>query len=461
MLGFAGELASANAPAKSRAGFAFAGDDPKQFAPSFPGAVASLPILAESAAGLGAVNWLPERDQIVRRVPLVFSIGGTLQPSLSLEALRVATGASTVMIKASGGSGVSAFGEKTGIELVRAGDVILPTDASGELWLKFTRSDPKRYISRRIACSTAASIPRRSRAAYIFIGSSAAGLLDLRATPLDASVPGVEIHAQAVEQMLAGEHLQRPAYATGAELVFLVLSRHRPRLADPQRRPRAGGHHRRGLHRGRDGVLVARLHPRRAAVRSRLSGAGADRALSRDLARHLHQDRERARPRALGIRPIRARPPSSTASCRNPSGLKLGGETREVTVLFSDVRGFSRISEGMTPEELIDFVNKLFSPLTDIIYEEGGTVDKYMGDAVMAFWNAPLDVPDHATRAARAALRMQAALKDINRVIAEDAIARGAKPAEARLGIGINTGPASSATSARSRRRTTPSSATS
>ncbi len=274
---------------------------------------------------------------------------------------------------------------------------------------------------------------------YIFVGSSAAGLLDLRATPLDASVAGVEIHAQAVEQMLAGEHLQRPAYATGAELVFLVLS---------------------GL-----GLvwLIRRTGPVKAAIIGAASIAAVTMLswlayahggqlfdpvypalaltalyLSTSLVTYIKTETERARVRSAFGHYV---PPAIVDGIvQDPERLNLGGETREVTVLFSDVRGFSRISEGMTPEELISFVNKLFSPLTDIIYEEGGTVDKYMGDAVMAFWNAPLDVPDHAERAARAALRMQEELKRLNVIFAEEAIARGAKPVEAKLGVGINTG---------------------
>ncbi|MGQ0671981.1 MAG: CHASE2 domain-containing protein [Hyphomicrobium sp.] len=438
VLGFAAEKNADARPPKSSASFAFAGDNPALFAPDFPGAVASLPILAERAAGLGVVNWLPERDQIVRRVPLVFSIGGALYSSLSLEALRVGAGASTVMVKASGGSGVSAFGQETGIELIRTGDTVLPTDSSGQLWLKFTRSDPRRYLPAHRVLDGSFD-PAEVGGRHVFVGASAAGLLDLRATPLDAAVPGVEIHAQAVEQMLAGEHLSRPAYATGAELMFLVGSGlvlvWLIRRAGPVRAALiglasivavgwlswlayAGG-----------GLLFDPVYPSIALVGLYLSTS---------LVTYIGTETERARVRSAFGHYIPAAIVDGIV--QDPEKLRLGGESREITVLFADVRGFSRISEGMTPEELIDFVIKLFSPLTDIIYEEGGTVDKYMGDAVMAFWNAPLDVPDHATRAAHAALRMQAALKGINEVIAADAIQRGAKPAEAKLGIGLNTG---------------------
>ena len=157
----------------------------------------------------------------MRRIPLLVSIGGALYPSLALEALRVGTKQSTIFIKSSGGSGVEALGQKTGIESIRVGETILPSDGRGELWLKFAPSDPRRTISAlSVLDGTVKSDDIKSR--HIIIGATATGLLDLRATPLDPAVPGVEIHAQALEQMLAGDHLLRPAYATGAEIAFLI-----------------------------------------------------------------------------------------------------------------------------------------------------------------------------------------------------------------------------------------------
>lgn len=439
VLGFAGEPRGREPARASRASFAAAGDDPLKFAPRFPGAVNPLPPLADKASGLGAVNWLPERDQIVRRVPLVFNIAGTLQPSLSLEAMRVAEGTSTVVLKSSGGSGLSAFGEETGIEIVRAGKAVMPTDAAGELWLNLTRSDPKRYIPAHKVLDGSIA-PDEIKGRIVFIGASAAGLLDLRATPLETSVPGVEIHAQAVEQMISGEHLLRPAYATGAELLFLVASGlgllWLMRRAGPGRAALGAAAAIAGVvlfswsaYRGA-GLLFDPVYP--ALVLATLY-------LATSLVTYIITEAERARVRAAFGHYI---PPAIVDGIVNdPARLNLGGETRQVTVLFADVRGFSRISEGLSAAELIEFVNTLFSPLTGIIYEEGGTVDKYMGDAVMAFWNAPLDVPHHAAQASRAALRMQAALNGINATLAAEARARGATPVAARLGVGINTGP--------------------
>jgi adenylate cyclase len=125
---------------------------------------------------------------------------------------------------------------------------------------------------------------------------------------------------------------------------------------------------------------------------------------------------------------------------RNQDKLKLGGEMREVTILFSDVRGFTKISEGMSAEALVRFVNELFTPLSEVILAQRGTIDKFMGDAVMAFWNAPLLDAEHAGNAARAALGMISRLEIQNEVWAAEARSRGKTHTPVRIGIGLNTG---------------------
>ncbi len=438
VIGLAGDSSSKQAPPEPRARFAIAGDDPLLFVPRFSGAVDSLPTLTEAAKGVGAVNWLPERDQIVRRVPLLLSISGVLYPSLPLEALRIAKNETTVFVRSSGGSNVSAFGQSTGVEQVRIGNTVLPTDAAGELWLRFTPPDARRYIpAYRLLDGTleAKEIAGRD----ILIGTSAVGLLDLRATPLDPAVPGVEVHAQALEQMLSGEHLIRPAFATGLELVYLVAL----------------------------GAAVALLVSRLGASGTAVAGLGAiviafgaswlayDKAgylidpvypsiavllvyLAASLSGYVATERERARVRSAFGHYVAA--PLVEELARNHDKLKLGGETREVTVLFADIRGFTNIAEGLSAEALIGFLNRLFTPLSDIILAERGTIDKFMGDAVMAFWNAPVLDPAHATNACRAALRMQDQLRRMNDLWAAEAAARGEPHTRVDLGIGLNTG---------------------
>ncbi len=438
VLGVVGDTNGAHKVERSRAGISFAGEDPAEFVHSYAGGIESLPSLTDAASGIGAVNWLPSQDQVVRRIPLVVAIAGKLYPSLPLEALRVGTKQSTIFIKSSGGSGIYAFGEKTGIESVRVGQFVLPSDQHGELWLKFAASDPRRMISAsRILEGT--FDPGEIKSRHVLIGATAAGLLDLRATPLDSSVAGVEVHAQALEQMLSGDHLIRPAYATGGEIAFLV-----------------------GI-----GGLVAWLIGRSGALIAAIIGGLAVAAivllswlayshsgllfdpvypalsvallyLGSSLTNYMQSEAERARIRSAFSHYVA---PSLVAElAKNYDKLKLGGETREVTLLFADVRGFSKISEGLQAEELIRFVNRLFTPLTDTILSHRGTIDKFMGDAVMAFWNAPLADSEHSKNACRAALAMLGELSLLNAKLAEEAHIRDEAFAPVRMGIGLNTG---------------------
>jgi adenylate cyclase len=437
-LGIVGVPGARGAPPPAKAKFAFAGDDPKEFVPSFPAGVASVPVLVERAAGLGAVNWLPSDDQIVRRVPLLLAIGGYLYPSLPLEALRISARETTVFVRSSGGSGVQAWGYKTGVETVRVGSTVLPTDANGELWLRFALPDRRRYISAHRVLE-ADFDPKEVAGRHILIGASASGLLDLRATPLAPVVPGVEIHAQALEQILSGDHLVRPPFATGAELAFLVLSgiaiawlmgSFGPTMAALLGAAAVGAVS--GLSwlaYEKAGFLLDPVYPSLAVVALYLAVS---------LYSYIKSETDRRRIRSAFGHYVAA--PLVEELAKNHDKLKLGGEMREVTILFADVRGFSKIAEGQDAEALIRFVNKLFTPLSDIILEQRGTIDKFMGDAVMAFWNAPLADPDHASLACRAALRMQAELDRLNRLWAAEARSRGETFTPVRIGIGLNTG---------------------
>ena len=204
------------------AAFAHAGDNPKLFVPTYEGMLSSIPELQSAASGSGALNWIPDFDQIVRRIPLVISMSETLYPSLSVEILRVVQEASTVIIRSSNSAHDEAFDQQTGISRIMVGEIEIPTDASGQIWLRYTRHDKRRFISaRRVIDNTIETDEVAGR--IILIGATASGLLDLRATPLDAAVPGVEIHAQVIEQILLGIDLRRVDYSTGIELLVIII----------------------------------------------------------------------------------------------------------------------------------------------------------------------------------------------------------------------------------------------
>jgi adenylate cyclase len=421
-----------------KAGFAHGGDDPNLFAPYYPGAAASLKELQDKAQGTGSLNWIPDQDQIIRRMPMVIRVGDTLFPSFAGDMLRLAQGASTYMVKSSGASGEKAFGEKTGIVKIRVGDFEIPTEADGQMWIRFTPESKERYLPAwKVLNGEIGQGDIEGR--ILLIGTSAAGLLDLRATPLDASVPGVSLHAQAIEQILRGSFLQRPDFATAAELLYILVI----------------------------GTLIAFLIYRLGAAGSAVLGGAAVAAvigiswyafdvlgwlvdpiypavaltaiyLVGTLVVFLRTERERNRVRHAFSHYMA--PALVERLADDPSRLKLGGETRDMTLLFSDVRGFTGISEGLDAEELTRFLNSLFTPLSNIILEEQGTIDKFMGDAVMAFWNAPLDDHAHPSHACSAALRMMREMEILNDRWREEAEAKGRTYKPVRLGIGLNTG---------------------
>lgn len=420
-------------------GMASAGDDPRGFVPRFSGAVAPLPELAAAARGIGALNWLPDRDQVVRRVPILLGLGGKLVPSLSAEALRVAQGASTYVVRASNASGDQAFGTKSGITAVKIGALDVATDAWGEVRVRFSATDPRRFLS--AADVLDGKVPAGEvEGRIVLVGSSAPGLMDTRATPLDAAVPGVEVQAQLIEHIVAGARLVRPDWARGAEIVLtglvgLLLALALPRVSAPVA-----------------GVLGL-------AVVAAL-GAGAWFAFTRfDLLLDpmgpgaavlgvygmgvlaLYRDEQRQKKWVRSVFGRFVSPKVVERLAENPERLVLGGETREITILFCDLRDFTSLSETMDAQALTRFMNAYLTPMTEVVLNFGGTIDKYIGDAIMAFWNAPVDDPDHARNAALCALAMSERLDALNEEWRRAAEAEGRPWHPVRCGVGLATGP--------------------
>ena len=423
-----------------KAGFAFGGDDPRPFLLAFDAASQNLPELQQAAHGIGAFNWVADRDQIVRRVALMFRLNESFVPSLAAEALRVAQGASTFVLKASNASGETAFGQSTGLNHIKIGDIVVPTDDAGGVYLKFRHFNKASYIPAWKVL--AGKVPQEDiEGRIILVGTSAPGLLDLRATPLDASVPGIDIHAQVIEHLLTGQFLERPDYALALEQ-FIILAL---------------------------GLMLALALPRVSATTSGIIGlltiglvllggwaafeyanllldsaypALALGVITATITVYTYHTAERQRSQIRYAFGQYLAPALVEHLANSPEKLVLGGEEREMTMLLSDVRGFTTICElyKNDPRAVTSLINRLLTPLTNVIVSHEGTIDKYMGDAVMAFWNAPLPVPDHELKACAAALEIIDRLAVLNRERQAEATAAGQPFLPMRIGVGINTG---------------------
>jgi adenylate cyclase len=419
-------------------GMATTGDDPRPFLAAFRGAVANLPELEAAAQGVGSINAVPDADGVTRRTPLVVRLGDMIVPSLDAEALRVAQGAGTHIVKASGASGSASFGVHSGVLAVRIGALEVATDPQAAVWVHFTGPRPERFLPAWQVLDGSAD-PDRLAGHIVLVGTSAAALKDMRATPLDPAAPGVEIHAQLLEQLLTGVQLTRPDWAPGAEIAYIVLV---------------------GLLLI---VLLRRLGPLPCAVVGAATAALALAAswfaftekgllvdpvlpaiavlavyLVTTLIGYIRTETERAFVRQAFGRYLSPALVERLAS--DPGHLNLGGTVRPLTVMFCDIHGFTALSESYEPAALTTLINRFLTPMSEAVLSRQGTIDKYIGDCVMAFWNAPLDDPDHAANACRAALAMRAALDALNRHLACEAAAEGRTHRPLAVGIGVNTG---------------------
>lgn len=426
-------------PPKAVAGFAEAGDRAAPFVHQFAAAVRSLPVLEAAATGNGSVNTIPDTDGIIRRIPLVLGVGEQFFATLSAEALRVAQDAGSYVIKASGANKEQSLGASTGINNVKIGARIVPTDWQGNLLLYDTGHVQERFVPAWEVLDPGFDVDRIA-GQIVFLGSTVEGLKDLRSTPIERVVPGVEVHAQALEQMIAGEFLQRPDMAAGIEIVYLTLFG--LILVFALRRVGAvltlvialfasgGAVAASWVAFAQAGWLIDPLFPCFVVLLVYMSGT---------LIGYLRTESEKRFVRSTFGRYLS--PVVVERLTRNPAPIKLGGEIRELTLMFCDIQGFTRISEQLDPQELTQLINRFLTPMTTVIENRHqGTVDKYIGDCIMAFWNAPLDDAEHGRHALEAALEMRTELARLNSALQREAVAAGKTPLQVAVGIGLNTG---------------------
>ncbi len=368
--------------------------EPGQWLHGFDNVVWPLPLLSANAAGLGALNFAADIDGVVRRVPLMLHLGDKIVPTLSAEALRVAQGARNHVLRSN----------EAGVQDVRIGDVTVPTNAHGEVWLHYTEKQPARYVS-------AAQVLEGKVAAdqleghIILIGSSAAGLMDLRFNPMGEMMPGVQAHALALEQVLLGQHLQRPPWAGGAEALALVLG---PlivglfALAAPVWWATWVAAAVLGALLGgawyafvNQHLLLDAANPALATALSFALGSGLH---------HLVSEREQRWVREAFSRYVS---PNRVAHLvAHPEQLQLGGQRQVCSFVFTDLAGFTSMMESGDPAQAVSLLNDYLDAMLAIVFRHEGTLDRIVGDAVAVLFSAPVPQPDHRQRAFDCAMEM-------------------------------------------------------
>ncbi len=395
----------------------------------FVGVLAPLPRFARTGSPLGHFVTMPDLDSTIRRSPLLVRLEEPrgLLPSLALQVISRQLDA-TVLPEVQ-------ERRLAAIRLVRpAGDVVIPIEADGPWTLinypgdyrSFTRVSIVDVLDGKVGKAELAG--KAALMGVTIIGSSG----DQRVTPFSEFTAGVFTHASLVSNALTGDFLDRPIWLIYLELLLMLVLG----LAVAVLTPRLRSFTRKillltAVIAGFGGLTVAlfsmglKLNPVVPALHLVVTAFGTI------FLGYLSVDREKLKMRSTFSRYLGE--DVMDVALENPDRLNRG-EKREMTVLFSDIRGFTSLSEHMSPEKLADFINQYLSPMTQIVFDEKGTLDKYIGDAVMAFWNAPLDQADHALRACRAAVHM------LERLELLKAQWRAAGLPELEIGIGINTG---------------------
>jgi adenylate cyclase len=411
-------------------GIAMLGGDPQRFMFNFPGLLRNTHVLESAAGGHGLLTIKPERDGIVRRVPMIMLAQGQTMPSLSFEILRLATGTDTIFIKS----------DPLGIKSVAVRGLEVPTDRNGQLWVHYARYDPSLYVP-AVDVLEGRAAPEKFARKLVLVGTSAVGLNDIKTTPVSPALPGVEIHAQVLEAALTKSLLAQPPYALPLELAAAFLL----------------------------GILVIAFAPKfgpttlvavGALFASALIGTSwffytqhrllvdftypliSTTAIYLTLVFASFVREQRQRKQIRGQFAQYMSPVLVEQLAQSPEKLVLGGEERELTIMFSDVRGFTTISETYKhdPQGLTALMNRFLTPLTNAILARKGYIDKYMGDAIMAFWNAPIDDKDHQINACEAALDMLGKIDELNQQRQIEAKDGGPAYIPINVGIGLNTG---------------------
>jgi len=394
-------------------GTAQLGEDPLPWLLQYPGILRQLPILQENAEGVGLINASPELDGVVRRLPVVVGSGNKIYPSFGLEMLRVAVGDPSYQIKTS-----------QGVEWIRIPNYNpINTDPNGRIWINsnvsFYRQTASQYMEDPIP------------APFVIFGVTAEGVVNPVPTA-GGSVYPHEIQANVLHNLIEGKSFSQPAWALSAELGILLASMLLILFAS------------RSVYFSVP-ILVALLVGQGYLATyllksSYLYDVSATIVLGflfwsyHTFLSFLSEYQQKLRiKQQFGTY---VSPDLVKKLQKDPTLLRLGGETKRLTFLFSDIRGFTPISEKYqkNPQGLTELINRFLDNQTQIILKHGGTIDKYMGDCIMAFWGAPLDDDNQVENATKAVLEMRESLGELNERLREEGLD------EINTGAGINTG---------------------
>jgi adenylate cyclase len=394
---------------------------------------ANLEIFQQAAHAAGHFNPMLDLDGIVRRVPMLYEYGGNYYESLSIAIARTALGIDELRLHFEDAPW-GASRAYAGLEWLELGSHRIPVDENVQALIPYrSRQGGFTYVSATDVLRGSPDLPPDlMRGRIVLVGTTAPGLFDLRATPVQENYPGVEVHANLITGILDGAIKAKPAYVLGAEAVMLCLF----------------------------GLLLALVLPLVSPLQATAAYAGATLLLtatnllvwSNGLVLPLASPltmmtlqfvlqmsygyflETRGKRQLTNLFGQYVPPELVDEMSRAPENYSLEAESRELTVLFSDVRGFTSISEGLPPPKLARLINDFLTPMTRIIHANRGTIDKYMGDAVMAFWGAPIEDPEHAAHAVQTALEMVKRAEQLS----QEFMARGLPPIS--IGVGLNTG---------------------
>ncbi len=396
------------------------------------GYVGNLEILQASAGSGGYFdNPFVDGDGVFRRVPLVQAYEDYLFASLALATTQAHLDSAGIelVVETEGSKGGK---EYYALETIMVRNYRIPVDANGAVFVPYRgRQGSFPYVPAHEVLSRKVN-PQALKDKIVLVGTSAPGLLDLRSTPVQNIYPGVEVHANIVSGILDDRIKHKPAWTIGYEFVLLVVIAVAMALLLPLVSPLLAAA-------STAGITLLVLAGTFLAWENNLILPLASPLLLIVLLFMLHMSygffiESRGKRQLANLFGHYIPPELVDEMSESPEVYSLEGENREMTVLFSDVRGFTTISEGMDPKQLTQLMNALLTPLTRVIHKNRGTIDKYMGDAIMSFWGAPLTDSEHARHALYAALEMMTELKVMQKEFRE----RGWP--EVNIGIGLNTG---------------------